>query len=66
MKLFVSHLITRSDHGIEGEQKIQDTNGVIKISGVPYINNENITKHHLNGSKLHLHLGARCYLLNIL
>ena len=54
MKILVSKLTTREDHGKEGVSKVNNTNTLISKSNLKTIDHSNITRKSLNGSKLHL------------
>ena len=54
MKVIISNLTTRDDHGDVGTSKVRTVNSLIAKSGLPYVSHNNIKSEHLNGSKLHL------------
>ena len=54
VKVIISNLITRADHGDEGKAKITETNDFIASCNLPHIEHVNIDESHLNSSKLHL------------
>ena len=58
MKVIVSKLIIRTDHGDEGKKKIKNVNSLITKMNIPFIDHSNITPKYLNGSNLHLNING--------